>query len=315
MTTTNPLPPPPPPPKRGTVASKVVNDLIVKPTDIVLGQVGALGNDVASDVKGLGHFVLQPVVDILQSTSRAGNDDDNNKDNEASNADTVDMFAKTASAIFNSVIVYAIADIRNLIRNHRDQMIGDPDMIQQLITLPITDVNVMMIIMENLSLLQQMMKKGEIDFYISAVHRYRKELASVALQELSQRNTTSTSMNDQSSNIHMDTGSENGTATLQVSTTTSTIEKSDNTTVAPPVPPPPPGESRRVRTQRRRSIFESIQQQQQQQESVSNTLEVFDDEYSLKELVYAITVHRCVNEYIYVHFMSYVRLFSMFVQR
>ena len=189
-------PPPPPPPIRRTLDT-VMNDLIVQPTkksaDVVLGQVGALTTDVVADVKDVGHFVLQPVVDMAKATTaipmamsghgKVNDDDQNHSDDD----DTIDMFAKTAQAIFNSVVIYAIADIRTLIRNHRDEMIGDPDMIQQLLTLPITDVHVMMIIMQNLSLLQEKMKKGEIDFYISAVLRYRKELAAVTQSELSQQ--------------------------------------------------------------------------------------------------------------------------------
>ena len=286
-------PPPPPPPNRRTLDT-VMNDLIVQPTkksaDVVLGQVGALTTDVVADVKDVGHFVLQPVVDMAKATAAipmamSGHGKENDDDQNHSDDDTIDMFAKTAQAIFNSVVIYAIADIRTLIRNHRDEMIGDPDMIQQLLTLPITDVHVMMIIMQNLSLLQEKMKKGEIDFYISAVLRYRKELAAVTQSELSQQENG--------------TASTAAAAAAMVAAAVAADEidnriNDDPIPTALPTPPPPAGEIRRTRI-RRRSMYESIQQQQQQQNTrIPNTLEVFDDENSLKELVYGISINRYV---------------------
>ena len=288
-------PPPQPPPNRRTLDT-VMNDLIVQPTkksaDVVLGQVGALTTDVVADVKDVGHFVLQPVVDMAKATTAIPmamsghgkeNDDDQNHSDDDEN--TIDMFAKTAQAIFNSVVIYAIADIRTLIRNHRDEMIGDPDMIQQLLTLPITDVHVMMIIMQNLSLLQEKMKKGEIDFYISAVLRYRKELAAVTQSELSQQENDGTA------------STAAAAAAVAAAVAADEIDNRNNDDPIPTAlstPPPPAGEIRRTRI-RRRSMYESIQQQQQQQNTrIPNTLEVFDDENSLKELVYGISINRYV---------------------
>ena len=287
-------PPPPPPPNRRTLDT-VMNDLIVQPTkksaDVVLGQVGALTTDVVADVKDVGHFVLQPVVDMAKATAAIPmtmsghgkeNDDDQNHSDDDEN--TIDMFAKTAQAIFNSVVIYAIADIRTLIRNHRDEMIGDPDMIQQLLTLPITDVHVMMIIMQNLSLLQEKMKKGEIDFYISAVLRYRKELAAVTQSELSQQENDGTA------------STAAAAAAVAAAVAADEIDNRNNDDPIPTAlstPPPPAGEIRRTRI-RRRSMYESIQQQQQQNIRIPNTLEVFDDENSLKELVYGISINRYV---------------------
>ena len=288
MTTTNPPPLPLSQPDKRRVVDNVMNELIVKPTDAVLGQVGALGNDVAADVKGLGQLVLQPVVDILQDnpiTTHHGSVD------ETSTADSVDMFAKTATAIFNSVVIYAIADIRSLIRTHRDQMIGDPDMIQQLITLPIKDVHVMMIVMQNISLLQQMMKKGEIDFYVAAVLRYRKELVDVTLEALSVRGTGTNDENDDRNNNN-NAASANDVHVLSPTSAAEVVV--DTATSVTPAPPPP---ARHTRT-RRRSMFESIQQsppQQNDNDRIPNTLEVFDDENSLKELVYGISINRCVD--------------------
>jgi hypothetical protein len=152
----------------GTGTGAIVHELLIKPgkyaAGAVMNEVRALGTDVQSDIHD------------IRSHTRDGDFTE------------MDMFAKTASALFNSVVVYAIADIRMLIRQHRDQMIGDANMIQQFMDLPITDVNLMVIILANVSLLQEMMKKGAIDFYISAVYKYRSELkreAEKKLEELS----------------------------------------------------------------------------------------------------------------------------------
>jgi hypothetical protein len=229
------------------IVGTVMNDLFTIQSklsaDALIEQADALGTDFVSDMKGVGHAVLQPVVKNGTMTRHS--------DQKLE----IDMFAKTASAIFASVIIYAIADIRTLIRNHREKIIGDPDIIQQFIDLPITDVNVMCLTLQNLSLLQQMMKKGEIDFYILAVQRYRKELAGVAEKKLSKQS-------------HI----QSQPTTPETTTTTT------NTTI-----------QQQGRRARRRSIYDSVQDQH-----IPNTLEVFDDENSLKELVYGISVSRYV---------------------
>jgi hypothetical protein len=240
---------------------QMMNNFIVHPTklsaDTVIQQVGALGSDVVSDVKDIGQLVFKPVVDVTKTATGA------NTNNSAIPKDTtyderVDLFAKTAMAIFNSVVVYAIADIRNLIRNHREKMTGSLEMIQQMIDLPISDINVMIIVLENVTLLQQMMRKGEIDFYISAVQRYRKELNDHAQRQLSERETQRPS----------------------------DVEDTPPASI-PSTSTPIPTQQRRHA--RRRSIYESIKQ-----ERASITLEVFEDENSTKELVYGISVNRYV---------------------
>jgi hypothetical protein len=167
--------PQPPPVETGTGA--IVNELLIKPGKYAAGAGAYAAGAVMNEVRALGTDVQSDIHDI-RSHPRDGD------------FPQMDMFAKTASALFNSVVIYAIADIRMLIRQHRDQMIGDANMIQQFMDLPITDVNVMVIILANVSLLQEMMKKGAIDFYISAVYKYRSELkreAEKKLEELSVR--------------------------------------------------------------------------------------------------------------------------------
>ena len=257
----------------------VVNNLIVKPTihsaDSLVGQVGALGSDVAADMKDLGHMVVQPVVDMAtkgKTPTMPQNQPPKVNDKTA----TMDMFGKTALCLFSSTVVYAIADIRTLIRNHKDQMVGDPEQLQQLLTLPVKDIEVMKIIMQNLQLLQEKMKKGEIDFYISAVLRYRKDLMNQTNQELSASERENTMTTASAAAAERD-----GTMMHDDETTTTT------TTAARPPP--------LARTTRRRSMMVEMQQQQQQQQArIPNTLEVFDDENSQKELVYGIAVNRYV---------------------
>jgi hypothetical protein len=146
----------------------VITSALIEPgrhaMDAVVQQVGALQADVTSDIGGM-----------LPSQQH----DDKHK--------RLDMFAKTSLALFNSVVVYAIADIRTLIRQYRDRMIGDDHVIQKFMDLPITDLNVMMIILANLPLLQELMKKGLIDFYLSAVMKYRSELALAAERKIEEQ--------------------------------------------------------------------------------------------------------------------------------
>ena len=262
-----------------------MNNLIVKPTihsaDSLVGQVGALGSDVAADMKDLGHMVVQPVVDMAtkgKTPTMPQNQPPKVNDKTA----TMDMFGKTALCLFSSTVVYAIADIRTLIRNHKDQMVGDPEQLQQLLTLPVKDIEVMKIIMQNLQLLQEKMKKGEIDFYISAVLRYRKDLMNQTNQELSASERENT-MTTASAAAVVAAAERDGTMMHDDETTTTT------TTAARPPP--------LARTTRRRSMMVEMQQQQQQQQArIPNTLEVFDDENSQKELVYGIAVNRYVYD-------------------
>jgi Lipase (class 3) len=145
----------------------VITNTLIQPglqaMGAVVQQVGALHADVQSD---LGVVLGPPALEPAQRW---------------------DMFAKTSLALFNAVVVYAIADIRTLIRQHRARIVGEDHVIQQFMELPITDVNVMMIVLANVPLLQELMKKGLIDFYISAVLKYRSELAHEAEQKLEEQ--------------------------------------------------------------------------------------------------------------------------------
>ena len=68
-----PPPPPPPPPKPRRTVETVMEHPMVQPAKhsahAVLDQVGALRQDVTSDVKELGQLVFQPVVDIARRSA------------------------------------------------------------------------------------------------------------------------------------------------------------------------------------------------------------------------------------------------------
>ena len=220
----------------------MMKSLLLKPGLRVVGkmvqEVGALQSDVAADLEG----VIAPVTP-----------------GHATPQQPMDMFAKTSMALFNSVVVYAIADVRTLIRQHRDRILGGDAVVQELMTLPITDVNVMMIIIANLPVLQELMKKGLIDFYLSAVMRYRSELAQEAEEKL-----------DESKRAMRES-----------------------------LPSANPGNRRRRRSiydALPRNQTEAREEEEDHPVSVPQripvTLEVFDDENSSKELVYGIAVNR-----------------------
>lgn len=98
------------------------------------------------------------------------------------------MFEKTAHALFNSVMIYGIADFRKLMRQHPDEIQGDMLLVNAFMKLPITDSDIMKVVQANFPLLQKYMKKGEVEMYLSALQRYGREVQLQAALEMKNRN-------------------------------------------------------------------------------------------------------------------------------
>ena len=82
-------------------------------------------------------------------------------------------------------MIYAIADLRKLVREHEDEILGDPVLIKEFMDLPVTEVKVMKVAQLNFPILEKYMKKDDIEMYMSAVRKYKNELGKLAAQELS----------------------------------------------------------------------------------------------------------------------------------
>jgi hypothetical protein len=126
-------------------------------TESVVVEVAAFGDDVLSEIRHIGD-VFHPQKDHSMLADIGDN-----------------VVEKMSSALFSSIMIYAIADIRTLIRLHRDEVEGDPSDIQEFLDLPTTDVNILKITLANVSVLKKFMKET-IDFYLNAVNLYRAEL-------------------------------------------------------------------------------------------------------------------------------------------
>jgi hypothetical protein len=139
----------------------------------VVQEVGALGDDLVSDLQQIGDTLAQQhhrinKIDIGDNTSS--------------------LFEKTARALFSSVMIYAIADIRKLLRNHEDEVQGEPLLLKDFMELPISDVRIMKVVHRNFDLLQKTMKKCDIEMYISAIQRYGNEVQKQVALELDPKN-------------------------------------------------------------------------------------------------------------------------------
>ena len=133
-------------------------------------EVGAIGEDLVSDLKQIeGTFMQQHQHGI----NKIDIDDD-----------TSSLFEKTSQALLKSVMIYAIADIRTLIRTHKDEIQGDPFLVNDFMELPITDTRAMKVVQDNFHLLQKYMKKCDLEMYLSGIRRYGNEVQKQVVSEL-----------------------------------------------------------------------------------------------------------------------------------
>lgn len=155
-------PPKPSPP--GTAARKAAKVTAGN----VAQEVEAFGEDLVSDFEHIG--------DLLHT----------HKNQKLDIGDvTLEMIGR---ALFNSVMIYGITDIRLLIRQRPDEIQGDPLLIQKFLDLPINVVDLMKVVLANTSLLDEHITKSDIEMYSSAVKRYGDEVRKRAALELEHNN-------------------------------------------------------------------------------------------------------------------------------
>lgn len=114
----------------------------------VASEVGALGDDIRTDL----HNTFQPTPKSLPP----------------------DLIQKVARAMFPSVMIYGIADIRRILREeeHEEHIHGDVSECHQFLTLPVKDYVIIKVIFENMKLLEKHIPAKSLDTYKAAIETY-----------------------------------------------------------------------------------------------------------------------------------------------
>lgn len=103
-------------------------------------------------------------------------------DNETS------LLERISRALLSSVMIYAVADVRMLIRENRDEIKGNQVLVNATMDLPITNTSLMKVVQCNIQLMEKKLKKCNFDMYISAIKRYGDESVKQAALELDPEN-------------------------------------------------------------------------------------------------------------------------------
>ena len=125
---------------------------------------GALGEDFKDDVHGLQMI-------------RLGRSDEESADFEYDNEqderhDTI--FDMVGSALFSSVTIYLIADLREFVRSHPDEIQGDPELARKLLDPPVLDTDIVKLRRANRELFNPLVT--EEGMYMEAIEKYGTEI-------------------------------------------------------------------------------------------------------------------------------------------
>ena len=127
-------------------------------------EMKALGGDLAEGMKKIGVVARQDDDDMLLH-------------------DLSSLFENASSALFRSVMIYAISEIRKIVREHENEIQGDPLLVQEFMELPCTNSTATVVIRDNLHLVDKYLNKTDLEMFMSAVQKYGKEDQRQALLE------------------------------------------------------------------------------------------------------------------------------------
>lgn len=125
----------------------------------VIGEVEDLKGDITDD--------WHQVEELLQK--------DEGKNEQSDDDDADSLFDQLSVALFGSVMAYAIADLRKFAVENPDKILGDPELVQKFLELPITDVETLKIASDNLD---HFAKEGTstAELYRSAIQAYAEQM-------------------------------------------------------------------------------------------------------------------------------------------